>query len=86
MTFTNHRLVGVLLFSASVFVRLFVFLIVPEPHLSTNASIAYLGGAHMLHDGNGFGDPTFPVFTPPLYAILIAGGSLSSVTISSLSK
>lgn len=71
---SNHSLIPMLLFGASLLVRLTAFWIVPEPHLSTNASIAYLGAAHMLHEDDGFSDPSFPVFTPPLYAILITGG------------
>lgn len=69
----SHRLIGVLLFAVSLLVRVACFVVVPEPHLSTNASMAYLGGAHMIHAGEGFSDPAFPVFTPPLYALLIAG-------------
>ena len=57
----------------SLGVRLLALWLVPEPHLATNATIAYLGGAHMLVEGNGFSDPTYPLFTPPLYAVVIAG-------------
>ena len=69
----SHRLIVVVLFTISLLVRVTCFVVVPEPHLSTNASMAYLGGAHMIHEGEGFSDRTFPVFTPPLYALLIAG-------------
>ena len=48
---------------------------VPDPILSTNATIAYLGGAQKLLEGDGFRDPTYPIFTPPLYGIVIALGS-----------
>lgn len=52
--------------------RMLALFLVPEPHLSTNATIAYLGGAEMLVNGKGFGDPEYPLFTPPFYAICIA--------------
>lgn len=73
-TISDHRKIATFLFILSVAIRLSALWLVPEPHLSANASIAYLGGAHMLHEGEGFRDPIFPVFTPPLYALLIAGG------------
>jgi 4-amino-4-deoxy-L-arabinose transferase-like glycosyltransferase len=66
-----RNLAAILLISLGV--RLLAFWLVPEPHLPTNATIAYLGGAHMLVEGTGFNDPTYPLFTPPLYAIIIAG-------------
>lgn len=69
----NHPLIILFLFTVSLLVRVTCFLVLPEPHLSTNASIAYLGGAQMLQEGDGLSDPDFPVFTPPLYALLIAG-------------
>jgi 4-amino-4-deoxy-L-arabinose transferase-like glycosyltransferase len=73
-TNSNCRKVATFLFFISVAIRLVALWLLPEPHLSANASIAYLGGAHMLHEGEGFRDPAFPVFTPPLYALLITGG------------
>ena len=60
------------LFLISLFIRLLALWMFPEPHLSSNARIAYLGGAHRLVEGDGFRDPSYPVFTPPLYAIFIA--------------
>lgn len=52
--------------------RMGAVVLAPEQHLSTNAEIAYLGGAHLLVEGKGFGDPSYPLFTPPLYAGIIA--------------
>ena len=60
------------LFAASLLLRLIALWTVPEPVLSTNASIAFLGGAHLLVEGKGFSDPAYPIFTPPLYAMFIA--------------
>lgn len=60
------------LFVAALLIRLAAVWFAPEPHLGTNAEIAYLGGAHHLVEGRGFRDPAYPVFTPPLYAVLIA--------------
>src|SRR5262245_22686185 len=67
----NSRIL-IALFLASLMVRLLAWWVVPSPSLSTNATIAYLGGAQILTEGNGFRDPAYPLFTPPLYAILIA--------------
>jgi 4-amino-4-deoxy-L-arabinose transferase-like glycosyltransferase len=67
-------LVGLFVFA--VVVRMVSWVALPDPILSTNASIAYLGGADLLLDGDGFRDPTYPIFTPPLYAVFIAGGSI----------
>ena len=63
-----------LLFTISLAIRIVVLFLVPDAHLSTNATIAYLGGAHTLVEGKGFRDPSYPIFTPPLYAIIIALG------------
>lgn len=73
MSNSYHIRTASLLFAVSLIVRLIAFWIVPEPHLSSNASLAYIGGAHTLIEGSGLRDSTFPVFTPPLYAMLIAG-------------
>lgn len=62
------------LFLASLLVRALALSFFPETHLGTNAEEAYLGGAHRLVEGKGFGDTAYPVFTPPLYAIFIASG------------
>ena len=63
------------LFFSSLLVRGLAHWLSPVEHLSTNAEIAYLGGAKMILSGNGLMDSSYPVFTPPLYAILIAIGS-----------
>jgi 4-amino-4-deoxy-L-arabinose transferase-like glycosyltransferase len=64
------------IFVVSLSIRLAAVWFHPETHLGTNAEIAYLGGAHRLVEGRGFRDPEYPVFTPPLYAIFIAGSLL----------
>jgi len=63
------------LFCLSLVVRAVALWLFPVDHLSTNAEIAYLGGARMILDGPGIMNPKYPVFTPPLYAILIALGA-----------
>lgn len=70
-----HRRVMGVLFTLSLVLRLCALWLVPTPHLSTNAETAYLGGARLILEGEGFGDPLYPVFTPPLYAVFIALGS-----------
>jgi len=53
----------------------------PDPPLPYNALFAYLRGAELLRSGAGFGDPSFPVFTPPLYSLLLATvGSVSEAS------
>jgi len=61
-----------LLFGVALFIRLTALWILPEPHLDTNATIAFLGGAHILLEGKGFSDPSYPLFTPPLYTVFIS--------------
>jgi len=61
------------LFAAALLIRLAAVWFVPETHLGTNAETAYLGGAHRLVEARGFRDPAYPVFTPPLYAVFLAG-------------
>lgn len=63
------------LFILAVMLRLLALWIAPEVHLSTNAKSTYLGGARLILHGQGLKDPAYPIFTPPLYAILIATGS-----------
>ena len=62
-------------FFSSLVVRGFALWLSPVEHLGTNAVLAYLGGAKMILSGKGLMDPSYPVFTPPLYAMLIAIGS-----------
>lgn len=45
-----------------------------DPILGMNAEFAFLGGAQRLVSGNGFGDPSYPILTAPLYAVFIAIG------------
>lgn len=69
------RIILATLFCLSLVVRAVALWLFPVEHLSTNAEIAYLGGARMILDGSGIMNPKYPVFTPPLYAILIALGA-----------
>ena len=60
------------LFVLSLSIRLVALWILPPSHLGTNAEIAYLGGARLIVEGEGFSDPSYPVFTPPLYSMFIS--------------
>jgi len=60
------------LFAISLFLRLTALMIIGPPDLDTSAREAYLGGAHLLLDGKGFTDTSYPVFAPPLYAMFIS--------------
>ncbi len=60
------------IFAVALVVRLLAFWFLPEPHLPYNAIHAYLNGAKLLLDGDGFSDPSFPIYTPPLYSLSIA--------------
>jgi len=68
----SQKLLAIILVVSFV-VRIVSWIVVPHPDLSTNASLAYLGGADNLVNGKGFADPEYPVFTPPIYAVVIAG-------------
>ena len=63
------------IFIIAIAVRLTAFWVLPVPHMSYNAIFAYVKGAEILLHGQGFSDPSFPVYTPPLYSILIAVGT-----------
>ena len=62
-------------FFSSLILRGLTLWLSPVEHLGTNAEIAFLGGAEMILNGKGLMDYKYPVFIPPLYAILIAFGS-----------
>lgn len=66
---------SILIFVTALVVRLLAFGLLPEPHLSYNAVYAYLNGAKLLLDGDGFSDPSFPIYTPPLYSLSIAAAA-----------
>jgi len=66
----NKNLIAVL-FAFSLLVRLLILAIFPAPALDDSAEI-YLRAAHLLMDGKGFSDPSFPVYNPPLYPVFIA--------------
>jgi len=52
--------------------RLGALAAVPQPPLDTSAEVAYWGGAHLLSQGKGFSDQSYPVYAPPFYAVFIA--------------
>ncbi len=60
------------IFAIAIALRVLGFVLLPEPPLPYNALFAYLKGAELLRNGAGFADPSFPVFTPPLYSMLLA--------------
>ncbi|TKB90005.1 MAG: glycosyltransferase family 39 protein [Nitrospira sp.] len=62
-------------FFSSLMLRGLTLWLSPVEHLGSNAKIAFLGGAEMILNGKGLMDSEYPVFIPPLYAILIAFGS-----------
>jgi 4-amino-4-deoxy-L-arabinose transferase-like glycosyltransferase len=62
-------------FFSSLILRGLTLWLSPVEHLGSNARIAFLGGAEMILNGKGLMDYEYPVFIPPLYAILIAFGS-----------
>jgi 4-amino-4-deoxy-L-arabinose transferase-like glycosyltransferase len=66
----NKKLIA-FLFAFSLLVRLFTLVIFPAPPLDASA-VVYLKAAHLLMDGKGFSDPSFPVLNPPLYPVFIA--------------
>jgi 4-amino-4-deoxy-L-arabinose transferase-like glycosyltransferase len=45
-----------------------------HPTLGENAKHSFLGGAERLVHGSGFGDPTYPILSAPLYAVFLAIG------------
>lgn len=61
------------IFIGALVIRFLVLWILPNPHLGSNAKIAFIGGAQKILYGEGFRDPSFPVFIPPLTAIFVAG-------------
>lgn len=62
-------------FFSSLILRGLTLWLSPVEHLGSNARIAFLGAAEMILNGKGLMDYEYPVFIPPLYAILIAFGS-----------
>lgn len=59
------------IFVSSLLVKSLLLAIIPAPELDDSAQIN-LRAAHLLMDGKGFSDPSFPVYNPPLYPIFIA--------------
>lgn len=64
------------IFAMAICARLAAFWVLPEPHMAYNAIFAYVKGAEILVNGQGFSDPSFPVYTPPLYSVMIAAGTV----------
>ena len=63
---------GAAIFLLALALRVGVVLFAPEPALSPNAEGAFVGGAERLLAGDGFRDPSYPMFSPPFYAMTIA--------------
>lgn len=61
-----------LLFVLALSIRLIALTLVPSPPLDDSAQAAYLAGAQKLLNGEGFRDPSYPVYAPPLYGMFIA--------------
>ena len=59
------------IFVFSLLAKLLLLAIIPAPELDDSAQIN-LRAAHLLIDGKGFSDPSFPVYNPPLYPLFIA--------------
>ena len=59
------------IFVFSLLVKLLLLAIIPAPELDDSAQIN-LRAAHLLMDGKGLSDPSFPVYNPPLYPLFIA--------------
>lgn len=59
-------------FVLAMVVRLAALVLIPAPPIDDSAQAAYLAGAQKLLTGEGFTDPTYPVYTPPLYGMFIA--------------
>jgi hypothetical protein len=73
------------LFLAALVLRLAAFATI-DPILGMNAQYTFLGGAQRLVSGDGFGDPSYPLLSAPLYAVLIATACISSATTNSRSS
>jgi 4-amino-4-deoxy-L-arabinose transferase-like glycosyltransferase len=68
--------VALALFISSLVIRLVALWAFPDLPLDTNATLAYLPGARLLIEGDGFRDPSFSVLSPPVYSMVIALSSL----------
>lgn len=86
MKVMDKKLIAIL-FTLALSVRLVALALVPSPPLDASAQAAYLAGAQKLLGGEGFQDPSYPVYAPPLYGMFIAfwqtllGGTLGPVKI-----
>lgn len=60
------------IFVVALLLRLSALAIFPPPPLDMSAEVAYWGGAQLIVHGDGFRDPSYPIYAPPLYAVFIA--------------
>jgi len=67
----NRTRIVASIFVVALLLRLSALAIFPTPELDDSAQI-YLRAAHLLMDGQGFSDPSFPVYNPPIYPVFIA--------------
>jgi 4-amino-4-deoxy-L-arabinose transferase-like glycosyltransferase len=68
----NQTRIVVSIFIVALLLRLSALAIFPPPPLDMSAEVAYWGGAQLIVHGDGFRDPSYPVYAPPLYAVFIA--------------
>ena len=68
----NQTRIVVSIFIVALLLRLSTLAIFPSPPLDMSAEVAYWGGAQSIVHGEGFRDPSYPVYAPPLYAVFIA--------------
>jgi 4-amino-4-deoxy-L-arabinose transferase-like glycosyltransferase len=68
----NQTRIVVSIFIIALLLRLSALVIFPPPPLDMSAEVAYWGGAQLIVHGDGFRDPSYPVYAPPLYAVFIS--------------
>ena len=68
----NQTRIVVSIFIVALILRLSALIIFPPPPLDMSAEVAYWGGAQLIVHGEGFRDPSYPVYAPPFYAVFIA--------------
>ena len=68
----NQTRIVVGIFIVALLLRLSALAILSPPPLDKSAELAYWGGAQLIVHGDGFRDPSYPVYAPPMYAVFIA--------------